>query len=409
MNSATGEYCFLGKALDNLGICHTPKETFLFDVRVADSIHQFEQDWNSLLPPGHWLSSSYGLLYEKSATSGISYRYVLVYQEQKPIMCFAFQLIRIRPENLRTQLKNKFIKYAAQVMLNLHDISLLVSGNVFKDRSASFYFIPSALSDTQATQLFTKALELVATKEGVSAIMLKDMENNAMLPSIGKLEKLEGDISMRMELDPSWTSLKNYQAALSKKYAARAKKILQAAKDLEVKELDLEEIEANKHLLHTLYKQVLKHQPFLFGELNENYFSTVKRQFGNAFCIKGLYLQGTLVAFFSTFSHDDELDVHYVGMEYTLNATYSLYFYIHFLVLEQAILQKKKWLYMGRTSLEAKAILGCTPVYNATYVHFRNSLAECVFGYFKKDIVESDNWKTRNPLKASQQVEVGEF
>jgi hypothetical protein len=400
LNSTASDHCLISKTLVKLGFGKSKKEESSFSINVFNSIAPIQADWDALVPSNHPLSSACYQIYESTSPSSISYRYAIVYHSQKTVMCVAFQVVRVKPENLRPPQMNEFLKYATHLMLNMHEILLLVCGNVFKDGLAGFYYQLEGLSTDQASELLTKCIEQVDKQEGLSAIMLKDLPNNGFnTPNLLKIERLEDDISMFMDINPLWKSLDDYQADLSKKYVARAKKILASASDIEVKEMGLGDIEANKKTLHTLYAQVLKHQAFTFGALKEDYFVEVKKHYGDAFSLKGLYLNGKLVAFFSTITHANELEVHYIGMDYAFNHSHNLYFYIHFLVLQQAIEQKKASLDMGRTSLEAKAILGCKPRYNATYISFKNSLAECSYGYFKKNLSESDSWKTRNPLK----------
>jgi hypothetical protein len=403
LKANTSDKCLIGKALDSLGICHIRKESNFYDIRIADSILQFQMDWDSLLPAHHSLRSAISRVYESSSSDGVSYRYAIAYEGQKPVMCAAFQLISIRPENLQLPLKNEFVKYATKLMLNLHDIKLLVGGNVFREKLTAQYYAPDKVTEEEANQILAKFTDLISNKECVSAVIMKDLSSAMALPE-GKFEKLEGDISMEMELDPNWISLGDYISSLSKKYAARAKKILGAVQDVETRELNEGDVMANKAILYSLYKQVIERQSFLFGELNEDYFVALKRLKGDDFVVKGLFLHGKLVAFCTYFHHPLELEVHYVGIDYTFNTTHQLYFYMHFLLLEEAILKKKQSLLMGRTSLEAKAILGCKPLYNNTFLAFKNPLAEGLFGYFRKDTSEPDNWKTRNPMKTSVQT-----
>ncbi len=407
LNTLT-DSCPLVKTLDSFGLIQAKKGNLAHTISVANSIQKLQNEWDTFVPNSHSLSSANLSLYESVSPKNITYRYAIVYQESKPVFCAAFQVVRIKPENLRNPQKNKFLKCATDLMLNLHEILILVSGNVFKDGSSSLYFRDNELSAKEANDLLAKCIEQIEDKDCIAAIMLKDFPDALVPPNLSKQIKLEDDILMSLEIDPKWNSLNDYITALSKKYAARAKKILNSAAEIEVKELSLEEIGSHQKDLHTLYCQVLSRQSFCFGKLNEDYFTILKSRFGESFSIKGLFLNGKLVAFCSYFLNETKLDVHYVGIDYEFNQTHNLYFYIHFLVLQDAIILKMQTLEMGRTTLEAKAILGCKPHYNNTYISFKNSLAECCYNYFSKNLSESDSWKTRNPLKtiASQELAV---
>ena len=394
------EDCIVAKTLISLGICKTKKVPQQYEIQIFDSIKPIRENWDKLVSVDHSLSSTCYNIYEQSSPKNISYRYALVSENDKPILAAVFQSIRIKPENLKSPLKNKFLKYITELMLNLHEILILVNGNVYKDGLEGLYYDKNELDAEKANELFKNCIELIDKKDCVSAVMLKDFPTNISPITSPKSIKLEDDISMNLSLNANWKSLNDYVNDLSKKYKTRAQKILLPATEIEVRELSLEQIEVNKHEIHALYKQVVARQTFTFGHLNENYFPAVKSYLGDKLILNGLYLNNKLVAFYSTIEHDSKSEVHYVGIDYEYNQSHNLYFNIHFLALQDAILKRKSTLEMGRTTLEAKAILGCKSHYNNTYIEFKNSFAECCFGYFKKNLTESDSWKSRNPLKA---------
>lgn len=395
------EDCILAKTLISLGLCKTKKTPQQYEIKIFDSIEPICEDWDKLIPSNHSLSSTCYCIYEQSSPKNISYRYALVFENNKPVLAAVFQSIRIKPENLRSPQKSKFLKYITELMLNLHEILILVNGNVYKDGLEGVYYDQNKLDSEKANELFKNCIDLIDKKDCVSAVMLKDFPSDFSPTTSTKNIKLEDDISMNLSVDAKWKSLDDYVNDLSKKYKARAQKILLSRNEIIIRELNLDQIEANKYEIHSLYNQVVARQSFTFGHLNENYFPATKTYLGDKLILKGLYLNDKLVAFYSAIEHDSKLEVHYVGIDYEYNQSHNLYFNIHFLALQDAILKKKSTLEMGRTTLEAKAILGCKPQYNNTYLEFKNSFAECCFGYFKKNLTESDSWKTRNPLKVA--------
>jgi hypothetical protein len=394
------QQCLIGKTLNQLGICTTELKPDSFEIQLASHIAEVKNKWDKLVPNAHFLSSSLYEIYEQCSPQHIQYRYALVTNEDNFVFCAAFQLVEIKTEHLKARQKNDFLQYATQLMLNMQEISLLVCGNVYKENLAGFYYHSQFLNQDQAIEMLHNCIEAVNKNENCAAILLKDLPSYFQPKSNLKAQKLEDDISMEMPISPLWKSLQDYRAALGKKYAARAKKILLSGTEIVVKEMDLEEIKVHKSTLHALYSQVVHRQPFAFGTLGDSYFELLKKQLGDTFRLKGLYLHEKLIAFYSTFENGSEWEVHYIGIDYAYNQSHHLYFYIHFLVLEEAILKGKNRLSLGRTSLEAKAILGAVPHYNTTYLFFKNTLAECAFGYFKKNLSESESWKTRHPLKA---------
>lgn len=373
-----------------------------FEFRIADSVRQFQKDWDSLVPESSIIHSKFCLVHEQACDPSIQYRYVIAYQEGRSVFATCFQLIRLKTDSIKKPIENEFLRFATHTLLSLHDIRLLVVGNVFKEENANQYHF-SLLSETQTKELLLYSIETVKDKECTAAILWKEMPSD--FPAPVKSLKLEEDISMVLEIRAKWLKWDDYLLDLTKKYAARAKKIMTSCKDIQLKDLSLEEIEQNKSILQDLYEQVINKQGFVFGTLNENYWSAQKAAHKDHFHIKGLYLDGKMAAFMSTFNNQEELEVHYVGIDYQINQNIPLYFYIHFLALQEAIGSKKKRLLMGRTSLEAKAILGCSPVFHHTYIQFHHSLFDCAYGAIRKFMIETENWKTRSPLR-SQELKV---
>lgn len=397
LNTTANEYCLIHRTLDHIGLLK--KKSGEFQIHVTDSISIFENDWRDLVPNNHSLAVHHCKVYEQSAPNNISYRYAVAYQKERPVMCAMFQLIRITPENLRQPNKKAFLHFATNLMLQIHEINILVCGNVFKDGMAGFYHHPQLFKSSEVESTLNQILDKLQKEESVAAVMLKDVPEEFKWAAEPKALKLEDDISMYLRIDPTWKTLDDYQAALSKKYVARAKKILGSAHEIAIKQLDEAALLSHQEQLYNLYKQVVNRQPFTFGALDKEYFLLTKQLLKEQFSVYGFFLGKELVAFCSTISSEDSLDVHYIGFDYSLNPLYNLYFNIHFLVLKEAILAQKRFLKMGRTTLEAKAILGCLPNYHTTYLSFKKPLAECAYSYFSKNLSESDSWKARNPFK----------
>ena len=115
----------------------------------------------------------------------------------------------------------------------------------------------------------------------------------------------------------------------------------------------------------------------------------------------GYFIGEKLIAFSSTLEHQEKLEVHYIGLDYTYNKSHALYFNILFDGIEQAILSEKKILELGRTAREAKAVVGCNPVYFNDYLRIRNKFTRRIVSIFQ-DYFQSemgDTWKNRHPFK----------
>jgi hypothetical protein len=94
--------------------------------------------------------------------------------------------------------------------------------------------------------------------------------------------------------------------------------------------------------------------------------------------------------------------MNYIGFDYAINQSHSIYFNILFHCLEQAILSGSHTLVLGRTALEAKAILGCEPAYQYGFYKLRHPIVNWFFkkvsAGFREQIGEK--WKDRHPFKS---------
>ena len=98
----------------------------------------------------------------------------------------------------------------------------------------------------------------------------------------------------------------------------------------------------------------------------------------------------------------DSFDMFYIGFDYARNSELQLYFNILFFSIEQAIQFRKPQLILGRTALEAKARVGCLPIYLNTFLHIPNSLLSRIVGGLQNKLGESGSeWEQRHPFKAA--------
>ncbi|MBK6445652.1 MAG: hypothetical protein IPF81_10230 [Bacteroidetes bacterium] len=84
------------------------------------------------------------------------------------------------------------------------------------------------------------------------------------------------------------------------------------------------------------------------GIVDEKYFIALRNACKDRFRMIGYFIGEKLIAFSSTLEHQEKLEVHYIGLDYTYNKSHALYFNILFDGIEQAILsEKKSWSWEG--------------------------------------------------------------
>ena len=208
---------------------------------------------------------------------------------------------------------------------------------------------------------------------------------------------------MEMDVDNNWIDIHSYERALKHKYAQRFRKIRRPWEGLTIKEFTATDVETNKQKIFELYQQVSNHQQVRIGLLNVDFMPVLKKAHEDRLIVWGIYENEKLIGFFSAWLKAGAFDMFYIGFEYEKNRSLNLYFNILFFSIEQAILFKKQKLILGRTALDAKARLGCTPNYLSTFLYIRNSLVRNRVLQTQKNTSEKEGaWESRHPFKAKQ-------
>jgi hypothetical protein len=165
--------------------------------------------------------------------------------------------------------------------------------------------------------------------------------------------------------------------------------------------LSLQDIVDNASRIEFLYHQVADKQDVKMGILNAQYFVSMKETLQANFSVMGYFLDTELVAFSSYIFDNKAMEIHYIGIDYAYNDRHKIYFNILFDGLEMAMLHDKPTIALGRTTKEAKASAGASPIFINNYIWIKFGLPTLAFNFFYKwySSQTNDAWKNRNPFK----------
>ena len=370
-----------------------------FSVEIFNSLESanHEGQWSSF--DSDFLTGAYLNLLEKAKPSDISFRYLVIRNSGRKVCgILYFQVLRFSGKNFNLQ-KWSLLKFPLSLLLKACDFRLLICGNVFAVNFKPYTFDPEKISENEVSSIANEFTKI----EKCDAVLLKDFGTSGTDETLHRLgyQNYMADLTMCMELENTWKSLEDYKSDLSKKYRKRFEKITSSGSKLVRRELTLDEIISSSDSIFDLYKQVTSKQTITMGLIPKNYFEEFKTKFPDRFKLIGYYLDSKLVAFCTYIDRHELLEVHYIGMDYQVNETHSLYFNILFDSLEVAILSNKSLLELGRTAREAKANLGCTAVYFNDYMKLKSKLAIKAANWFGRNFEQSmgEDWKKRNPFK----------
>lgn len=377
--------------------CNNPTLT------IYTSVAALPETWDALLPADHALQSKALSIYELIQLPDIITYYALLGRREKPYALAYFQVLQVKPKHVNTGLLQGLSAKLVPLLLRLFRPSLLVAGHLFRHDMPTFYASP-ALSNMEVFRAYETLIHSVSKKSCALATLVKDVPTN-MVPYFqnfaSSYTQLRNDISMQMQLPDNWKSLADYESALKHKYAQKFRKVRIGLNELRITELTTTQVFDNAAVIYNLYEQVSHNQAFSMGLLNEQFIPELKKAYGAKLKVWAFYEGETMVAFASAWLHKEAFDMFYIGFDYKRNAEYNLYFNILYFSIEQAILADKPLLILGRTALEAKARVGCTPRYLHTFLEIRTSwLRTLVAGKMNSQHQEEGAWEERHPIKS---------
>ncbi len=351
-----------------------------------------------MLPQKHHLQKKYLAIVEESKLDNIFYTYVCIYNNEKLIGVAYFQIFNFNYTHINLKKENCVRSKLVQWLLP-KQLPLLICGNLFRINQQGFYF-----TDEENNHLIFNAIYYIknSLQKRFCGILLKDSVApvDKTLISKNKFTFFSSDVTMEFS-NKNWQSFEDYQKALSKKYRKRASKILEHFSPITVKELNADEIIANKQIIEQLYWNVVNKQTVKLGTINAEYFYNLKTTLLNEFEFHALYLNDKMVGFYTYIFYEQEMETHYIGLDYDVNHTHNTYFALLFLGAKKMIEKCCITLELGRTAKEAKANLGAIPkqIYNYIYVSnpIANMALQLILNRFNKE--ENNKELNRNPFK----------
>lgn len=361
---------------------------------------QLPDDWDSVLPHNHYLQRSTLAVHEGTRLAHISHLYVRIILGKAILLQACFQLLHIESGHVSSGTLKGWRSKAWQLFCAATRPRLLVAGNLFRHDVSSVW---TAAESFEVFQQYQQVLWAAIRRSKAGALLVKDPPA-AFVPYFRNYAPeyllLRNDISMHMAMQPEWETLKDYEKSLKHKYAQRFRKVRQAFAGVQIRALSADEVAAQAGVIHRLYRQVSDHQPVRLGSLNDAFLPALKHYYKDVLSVWGFYEEDQMIAFATAWTGGQELDMFYIGFDYGRNGPLQLYFNILFFAAEQAIVLKKSALSLGRTALEAKARVGCRPVYLHTFLYVRNPILRNLVARAQQRFLGLEGeWENRHPFK----------
>lgn len=375
-----------------------------------------EQVWTQALPaPNFFLSYQYLRCVEELKADENYFRYLIVYHHEQPVGVVYFQVTDFTPGLFGNLIENQF-KSLSQSKLRLfksklenHNnkalMRLLTCGNNYVSGEHGFLF-DERLDQTLRFDILERLIKEVGRKEKlrgrISGTLMKDFYKPLPLTKclFGTSHYIEFKVepNMIVEIPEKVASLADYLACFSKKYRNRAKQIIKASEGIVLRQLEKEEINGLYSELFVLYENVYNNAKFKLAKLDAKYFYEMKKAFGEQFLVYGYFKDGKLVSFLSAIILHNEVEAHYIGIDYEVNKEYELYQNILYKYIEIAIEHGKRCVNLGRTASEIKSTVGAKAADLYCYIRPQNTISKLVLRPFISFLQPSE-WIPRNPFK----------
>jgi len=371
-------------------------------------------EWDTANTKNFFLSYSYLKVLHNEKSESLRFRYVIVYSFHKPIGVIYFQindfsasLFGTMIEKQITDLKSKkasvfqkYINHNEQETI----MRLVTCGNNFV--SGEHGFSINLNSKKTTFKIVEGVIDCVSRAEKlrgkISAILVKDFYTEGFGDKdcwyCKKFMHFNVEPNMIVDLPSDVTTLSDYVNTFSKKYRNRAKHIFDASSKLVKRRLSEDEVVAYNTSIYDLYSQVFNQAKFKLAHLSPNYFQDLLKEKNNNFYLDAWFLENKMVAFACGFYLKDEVEAHYIGFDYDCNREFELYQTILYSYIEQAILEKKSHVNLGRTASEIKSTVGARAHELLCYIRPQNTISKIVMKPFMQFLQPSE-WIPRNPFK----------
>ena len=340
---------------------------------------------------------------EKFPPQGLSFAYVVFFQDERPVGAAYFQIsIFDVAKSLSGYFSKGKLNSMSESIAKSLNFNSLVSGNLLLTGEHGFYFKPEIGSSRQ--HLMLQAIRFVGAqikKEGRAASLTFIKDYHEPLDIFLKKQCGEFDFqpNMMLNLRQEWSSFDDYLQSMSTKYRTRAKRALKKMDTLEVRQLSLEEVAQNNALIYSLYLKIAKNVGFNLVELHPLYFQEIKRVLGEKYEVWAAFDAGKLVGFYTTMHNYSELETGFLGFDENYNPTHQIYLNFLYRMVQQGIEKGVNRIVFARTAMEIKSSVGAEPYRMHTYIKHRSKVLNAMLPALVKWLSPPQEWVQRKPFK----------
>lgn len=334
----------------------------------------------------------------------IDFKYISISDSQKKTA--ALVLIQVISLNVEGMLKN--IKVAPLLRKGLglffcnEHIKIMFCGNVFLSGEHGIITAENNSKKDVYSEIGTAIDAVAANTKPMHAIFIKDFKLASLnytrqFLNFGYSE-IKVEPNLIIKLKPEWKSFEDYKNILKSKYRIKANKADSVSSTLKTRIFSEQDFITYKHELQALYQNTIDKASFNAQVLNLNTYSHLSTSLKNDFIVKGYFLENRLVGFLTALVNDNKLDAHFIGLDYDLNKSHSIYPRILNDYIRIGIKKQVLSINLGRTASEIKTTIGANPLDLNCYIKHKNPFFNMLIKPFLKRI-KIKEFKQHSPFK----------
>lgn len=283
----------------------------------------------------------------------------------------------------------------------------ILCGNILLTGEYGFDFDYDKVDKSKVPQIISEAAQAIkkvyfSDSKHPTAIIAKDLivtdQLNKEWLQAG-YHQFKVQPNMILDIDPNWKNFDDYLASLSSKYRVRTKRAYKKSNDIQFREFDEADIEANLDKIYEYFISVQKNAGFNLVYLEPNYFLELKRKLGDRYRLYGYYLEDRLIGFNTIIINHDDLEAHFLGFDREVNYSHQLYLTMLYDKIKKAIALGTKRIIYARTALEIKSSVGAKPKEMCIYLRHENTLLNKVVSPIISVLNPQEDWVQRHPFK----------
>lgn len=362
-----------------------------------------QKDWNSLACSHNLYYTPEFLQAFETANKDIEFNYIVIYKNDEAVAFANTQVVTINIETITKNIKlsEGFKRNINRLFCN-NSIRVLFCGNIFLSGEYGT-FLKKGEEKVETFNAISKAVKQLAKQtKRLNALFVKDFENESLYITDNlknhDFTAMQVEPNMMIYLKPEWQNFDDYKAALKSKYRVKANKADSKSANLKAQFFTTQDIEVHKNELQNLYENTIANANFNAQVLNLNTYTHLKETHPNKFFVKGYFLENKLVGFLTAMLNGNNLDAHFIGLDYSLNKELAIYPRILNDYVRLGIEHKAKKINLGRTASEIKSTLGAVPQDLTCYIRHKRSLPNQIMKPFIKNVTIK-SFKQHQPFK----------